>query len=218
LRSLSFFFAPAFICALLASTAQAAPPRCLAGQYDGGEPEIAAGLVLASDGRFRYALSYGALDEEARGRWESDGAKVFLTSDPVTPPRFSLVSQGPAPAGEFRVGLDLPDSISPQYFNAMLTMKDGSTRGRPLGYEDWIVPLEPGEEVVSVKLQLAVLGLESKRFTPSTGAATEMRFTFAPNDLGKAAFAHEPLTIDGRELKLSRHDRTIRFRPQTGGC
>lgn len=214
LRSLSFSCA----LALVASAAHAAPAQCLAGQYDGGATEIAAGLVLAPEGRFRYGLSYGALDERAQGRWESDGTKVFLTSDPVTPPRFSLVGEEPASVGEFRLSLDLPDGISPQYFNALLVLNDGSTVGSPLGYQNWTVKLEPGQTVVSVKFQLPVLDLESERFTLTAGAGSGARFSFTPNDLGQVAFAREPLAIEGRELTLYRHDRPIRFRPERGGC
>ena len=180
--------------------------------------EMAAGLMLFPDGRFRYALSYGALDEQAQGRWESDGAKIFLTSDPVTPPSFTLVSESAAPEGEFRLALDLPDGISPQYFNALLSLSDGSTLGSPLGYQTWSVQLKPGQSVVSVKFQLPIIDLESERFAVTAGTASEARFSFTANDLGQVAFAQEPLAIEGRDLTLNRHDRAIRFRPERGGC
>jgi hypothetical protein len=45
----------------------AAQSGSLAGVYDGGQMEIAAALELRPDGRFNYALSYGALDEQATG-------------------------------------------------------------------------------------------------------------------------------------------------------
>ena len=179
---------------------------------------MAAELILASDGRFRYGLSYGALDERAQGRWESEGGQVFLQSDPVNPPRFALVSETPAGADEFRLKLDLPDGISPQFFNALLVLSDGSTVGSPLGYQTWAVPLQPGQSVVSVKFQLPVIDLESERFALGAGRGSEAQFSFAPNDLGQVAFAHEPLTVDGRELLLARHDREVRFRPERGGC
>jgi len=215
LRSLSF------LCSLIlgASSAQAAAPRCLAGQYDGGEPEIAARLLLSSEGRFRYELSYGALDERAEGRWEGDSNKIALTSDPITPPKFELVNQSPAPAGEFRLALSVPDAISPQYFNAVAVLSDGRTVGSPLGYEDWVIALKPGEQVVSVKFLLPVFDIESERFPLSPGTASKARFNFAPNDLGTATFAQEPLAIEtGGVLVLTRHDRKIRFRPKSGGC
>lgn len=204
--------------ALTIQMAQAAPARCLAGQYRGDQTELAAELILASDGRFRYGLSYGAVDERAQGRWESDGAQVFLDSDPVTPPRFALVDESATGADEFRLKLDLPDGISPQFFNALLVLNDGSTLGSPLGYQTWVVPLQPGQSVVSVKFQLPAINLESERFAIATGRASEARFSFAPNDLGQVAFAHQPLAVDGRELLLMRHDREVRFRPERGGC
>lgn len=217
LRSLSFFYSLALV-TLFSPPAAAAPAQCLAGQYDASAPEIAAGIVLSPNGRFRYGLSYGALDERAEGQWEADGTKLFLTSDPVTPPRFVLVSEAPAPDGAFRLRLDLPDGIAPQYFNALLVLKDGRTIGSPLGYEDWVVPLNPGEEAVSIKLQLPVLDLESERIALSSGGAGAVRMRFEPNDLGAVAFARDPLLIDGRELMLNRHGRTLRFRPESGGC
>lgn len=207
--------APALLFALPAG---AAPARCLPGQYDASAPEIAAGLVLSPNGRFRYELSYGALDERAQGRWEADASNVLLTSDPVSPPRFVLVSEAPAPEGAFRLGLDLPDGIAPHYFNALLVLKDGRTIGAPLGYEDWVVPLGPDDEAVSVKIQLPVLDIESEHIALSNGSASVVRLRFEPHDLGAVAFARDPLVIDGRELMLNRHDRTLRFRPESGGC
>lgn len=67
--------------ALLASVAVAADshPASLAGIYDGGQMEIAAGLELTKDGKFRYVLSYGALDEAAAGTWSAAGNSVALT-------------------------------------------------------------------------------------------------------------------------------------------
>ena len=79
-----------------ASSTVAAPAtrQSLVGTYDGHQMEIAAGLELKADGRFRYSLSYGALDEEAAGKWAMSGDQVLLTSDPVIAPRFVLVSHG----------------------------------------------------------------------------------------------------------------------------
>lgn len=70
------------LAALVASSALAASdahPAKLAGTYDGGQVEIASGLELTKDGRFRYGLSYGALDEVAAGTWATAGDAVTLT-------------------------------------------------------------------------------------------------------------------------------------------
>lgn len=201
--------------ALIGAAAQAAPAD-LAGCYDGHAMEIAAGLELGADGRFRYGLSYGALDEEAQGRWESDGASVFLTSDPVTPPRFRLVEETAGAPDVFRVRLDLPQGMDPQYFDARLTLADGEVVDRQLGEDGLALALEPGMRVVSAQFRLPVFALASESFPLSAGNGREARFRFEPNDLGKVAFAHAPLRIEGRDLLLARHDRQLRFRKASG--
>src|SRR4051794_35389047 len=95
------------VCSIIVGPA-AAQPASLVGTYDGGEMERAGGLELRADGRFNYALSYGALDEEAAGRWTLSGDRVLLTSNPVTAPRFVLVSRGRGSGGILQIGLDVP--------------------------------------------------------------------------------------------------------------
>jgi hypothetical protein len=85
--------------------------------------EIAAGLELKADGRFRYGLSYGALDEEATGKWTMSGDQVLLTSDPVTAPRSVLVSHGKAVDGVLQLSLDVPKGLSRQYFDAVIAKR-----------------------------------------------------------------------------------------------
>ncbi len=224
LRSLSFLAA----LTLLATAAGAAQPaagppspadQCLAGEYEGHAMEMGGGLRLDAGGRFRYGLAYGAVDEEAEGRWEQDASNVYLTSDPVTPPRFSLVGETAAPAGEFRVALDLPRGISRQYFDVLLTLADGRHMQRQMGEDGLVVPLAADEKVVSLRVVLSVFDLESERFAVTMGAASEVRLRFEPNDLGKVAFAHEPLAIEGGSLVLRRYDRAVRFRrAASNGC
>jgi hypothetical protein len=53
----------------------------LPGLYIANQIEVAAGLELQPNGRFHYALDYGAVSEKAEGSWTADGAVVRLTSD-----------------------------------------------------------------------------------------------------------------------------------------
>ena len=62
---LAFAASLALFIAAAAAPAAARTASSLVGVYDGRQMEMAAGLELMADGRFRYALSYGALDEEA---------------------------------------------------------------------------------------------------------------------------------------------------------
>jgi hypothetical protein len=190
-------------------------PRCLPGVYDGGQTELATRLSLGHDHRFRYMLSYGALDESAEGRWEEDGGRVLLSSDPVTAPAFALVSQKMAPTGRISIALDTPPGISPQYFSALIRFFDGRSEVRQLSDEGLVVEIGSGEKPKTVSLLLAILDLESPSFDLAGGDALHLRFD--PNDLGKVAFDRAPLTIDREDLLLDRHDRHIRFR-RDGGC
>src|SRR5436305_15144999 len=99
---------------------QTAQRSSLVGTYDGHQMEMAAGLELKADGRFRYGLSYGALDEEAAGKWTMSGDRVLLTSDPIVAPRFVLVSHGRGVGGMLQVSLDVPKGLSRQYFDAVI--------------------------------------------------------------------------------------------------
>lgn len=222
-RSILPWLGGAMLCAALApAAAQMGPPRpgprCLPGSYDGGQMEMAAALKLLPDHRFRYDLSYGALDEMAEGQWESDGAgSVFLTSDPVTAPRFTLLDQGSATAGRLRVALDVPTNISLQYFSAIVRFADGRSSVRQFQDDGLTLELAAADRPVSVTLLLSVLSLESEVF-PLTAESGELRFRFEPNDLGKVAFARTALKIDKDDLLLARHDREIRFRRSGEGC
>ncbi len=56
-----------------------ADPAALPGFYIGNQSEVAAAIELEPDGRFAYALDYGAVSETAEGRWRLDGERVVLT-------------------------------------------------------------------------------------------------------------------------------------------
>lgn len=56
-----------------------------AGVYEVHQMEMAGGLELRPDGRFRYAFDYGAVSEVAEGRWTVNNGAVLLTTDPMPP-------------------------------------------------------------------------------------------------------------------------------------
>ena len=90
---------------LFAAPATASPS--FAGYYETSQMEVAGGLDLKLNGKFRYALSYGAVDEEGEGDWTSDGKTVRLTSNPMPKgPTFELVRDDPAPKGQVWMTFD----------------------------------------------------------------------------------------------------------------
>jgi hypothetical protein len=192
-------------------------PRCLAGEYDGGQTEMAARLSLGADHRFSYMLSYGALDEVAEGRWEADGAGIALTSDATVPPRFTREGPGAGAPGVLRIALDVPSGVSRQYFNALVRFADGRTIQRQFAEEGLELELAPGDRPVGVTLLLPIFDLQSESFALAPESAGEAHFRFTPNDLGKVSFEDAPLRFDKEDLLLDRHDRAIRFR-RVGNC
>ena len=192
--------------------------RCLAGHYHGAAMEIAAALELGPNHRFRYRLIYGALDETAEGKWEPGDGALLLTSDPIIPPAFAFVSEGPSPDSDLHIDLDVPQGISRQYFDAELGLADGSTVTYQFA-EDGLVVTEPGHaHPAQVRLLLPVFSVASAA-QPVTGqGARALRFRFDPNDLGKVAFTETPLEIGPGSLLLERHGRALRLLRQEGDC
>lgn len=197
---------------------QSAPrPSDLAGVYDGSQMEMGVGLRLQPNGRFDYLLAYGALDESASGTWQVDGGNLLLTSDPVTPPKFVLLGQEPAPDGKTHIVLDLPKGLSRQYFDAELGLSGGRFAGGQLSDDDDTVPLSPGDRPISLRLELGVYELRSDAFRLDGTAASRIHVRFEQNDLGKVAFAKTPLRIVGKTLTFDRYGRSIVFRRTNQG-
>lgn len=67
----------------ISAPAKALSPEeaALVGNYDGGQTELAARLLLLEDRQFGFWLSYGALDEIARGHWSLQGEHLVLVVD-----------------------------------------------------------------------------------------------------------------------------------------
>ncbi len=95
--------------ALLLVTVPAPANDSPAGLYELHQMEMGGGLELQPDGHFRYALTYGAVDEEGEGDWTFDGKTVRLTSNPMPKaPSFEMVRDDPAPKGELYLTLEDP--------------------------------------------------------------------------------------------------------------
>jgi len=184
----------------------------LVGTYDGRQMEMAAGLELQANGRFRFALAYGALDEQAAGKWSLHGDRVLLTSDPVTPPRFVLVSQSRGAPGVLRVDLDVPKGVSRQYFNALIAKANGQTERRQLAEDGLLLPFAAAEAPITLRLSLQMFEVASAPVRLDANSGYSVRFRFEPNDIGKVPFQAAPLTVVNGALLLDRHGRTIRFR------
>ncbi len=181
----------------------------VAGLYSGSQAEVAAMLELGEDGRYRYQLSYGALDEWSAGTWKKQDQMVVLQSDPFVAPAFEL-SEGSTRTGELSVKMVLPDGMDPQYFAVTLHRKDGSASFESMRAEGLEVPM--GENpVVSVRPVLPVMDLLGPTF-PVRESGADLKITFKPNDLGFAGFSGEVMQASEGAFELAGHGITLRFR------
>lgn len=75
----------------LAALAAPAAAHDLIGEYRLAEgPDVGGGLLITADGRFRYGLAAGALDEFSEGRWRAEGERICLITEPKpVPPAFA---------------------------------------------------------------------------------------------------------------------------------
>jgi hypothetical protein len=199
---------------LLASVAADAHPARLVGQYEASRMELAAALELSADGRFRYALSYGALDEQAAGTWHAEGARVLLDSDPIKSPRFTMLSQSNSTDKALHVSLQLPPGLDPQYFNALVELTDGHTLDGQLSEEGLSLALAPDQHPARLRILLPVFEIASDPIAVDPAKGLSFRFRFDPNDLGRVRFTGTPLAIDKDQLILARHGIELHFQSE----
>jgi hypothetical protein len=190
--------------------AAAATPHSVAGVYQAQQMEVAAALELRKDGHFRYALSYGAVDEEAAGTWTFDGKTVRLTSVPMPkPPSFELVSDEPAPKGELYLKLEDPGF---EWGHPLYAIGTDMKQAFELeADEDGKVDLAGKPPVLEIAPMIPVYGPAKDVFRLSPDRGHRLLFRFHRNDLGKAAFDREPLAFTAKGLVLNRYDAEIRF-------
>lgn len=205
---------PVLAAAAILATAPS-PAAVQPGVYDGSQTEMAVRLVLRPDGKFGYALSYGALDEQAQGRWVEADGKVLLTTEPKPkPPRFAVVSDKPAADGSIHVALSDPDMLQGSSLTMVVTYAGASEPAYIEVDDDGRLPVPAGKTVAALVPDLPVFGLTLPSYTLTPGGHAIV-FRFEPNDLGVAAFDREPLAIEGDTLVMHRYDRTIRFEKDT---
>ena len=196
------------------AAAAAGPPPGVTGLYEIRQMEMAGGLELTPDGRFRYALEYGAVSEQGEGRWLARRDQVILTSDPMPrAPEFEVVKDEPAPPGELWVSLAPPGFGSWTAPLEMLVTLRGETEPWAVrANADGSVSLD-GKVATSIRPLVPVYGISGAAIPLSGPAGHKFLLRFAPNDLGKARFENEPLRVEGETLVLYRYDAKIIFKP-----
>ena len=197
--------------ALLLLLASASPPATVAGTYEIHQMEMGGGLELKPDGHFRYALAYGAVDEEAEGDWTFKNGRIFLTSNPMPKaPEFEVVKDEPAPKGDLIVQLEAPYAGWSGPIEGYVIPRDDH-EPYDLDLDDNGRSLFDSTGVKMIIPKIPVYGGLGSDIPISPDRGHRLLLRFKPNDLGKAAFRGEPLVLNGGDLLMQRYDTSIRF-------
>jgi hypothetical protein len=185
----------------------------LAGEYSGNQLEVAARLLLKPDGHFQYELAYGALDEAAEGTWEiKEGVVVLLTTVPaVNPPRFVVVSDQSVPAGGLWIKLASGPIMQGARQRIYLIYDSNQEPDMAEVDDDGRVPLPNNRRPAAIIPEIPVYPIMVKPI-PLTGAGGHrITLRFEPNDIGKADFHPQVLTIANGVLVMTRPDLQLRL-------
>ncbi len=205
-------FLTAALCALLAATPASAAPS-LIGQYRLAEgPDVAGQLEIGADHRFRYMLSAGALDEQAAGRWETDGAKVCLYTEPrPVPPAFTLGPRSAPGRGSPTLLVKWPNGRGV----ALVDFVIGFDRGEALtGYTQdygWTMPRADRRAPRWIELAVPMYGLKSPRLALDGKARGTINVLLTPNDLGVVDFQGACFEARDKGFVLPRGGMEMRF-------
>lgn len=193
---------------------QQAEPAPVAGTYDGSQTEMAATLELGEDGRYRYAMSYGAVDEFSSGTWTRKDGGVVLNSDPSTAPQFELLGTetGSAPQDAVRVHLEGLGNLPLSLFSVIVERGDGTSTTVDFSDAGVDIPVSPADGTISISLALPMYEIRGEPITVAQPAGKALYFAFHANDLGFKQFKDTLLFESDGMFLLERYDRQIVFR------
>jgi hypothetical protein len=197
---------------LLLIAAPAGTGTSYAGLYEIRQMEVAGGLELKTNGKFRYVLSYGAVDEQAEGDWTFDGKTVRLTSNPMPkPPSFELVRDDPAPKGQLWMTFDKSSFNWTGRVDAIATAEGMSGKGLVTASAGDGRIDTGGRILTSIEPLVPVYAIPGGVVRLSPDRGHRLLFRFHSNDLGSAIFEGQELGTAGNDLLLDRYDTNIRF-------
>ncbi|HYD37046.1 MAG TPA: hypothetical protein VEA60_05500 [Allosphingosinicella sp.] len=193
--------------------AVAAKARSPAGDYRlVGEQDVASGIRLTPDGRFRYFLIAGALDEQAEGRWSLAGRSIVLVTEPKPrPPKFRRGESRRTGEAALTVKVASPDGRG----IAGIDLRLGFDEGEPiLAYtqeDGWSLPAGESRTPRWIELAVPMHGLASPRFPIDLAAGNALDFTLIPNDLGVLDFEGVTVTVERMALIVERGGGRLRY-------
>lgn len=191
--------------------------RDFAGRYRLAEgPDVAGQLELTADGRFGYELAAGALDEQARGRWEMRGDMACLTTEP-TPKQPAFRPVEPADQ-EATVRVTWPNGRGIPGVDFTIGFEGGEPVSGYTQEDGWTLPEGEARTPRWIELTEPIYRIRLAR-TPFAGR--HFRAELVPNDIGVVDFRGACLIREGKgrseRYVLRRSEGEMRFVRSPGG-
>lgn len=198
---------------LAAPAATAVPSESVAGHYRlTGVQDAASELELTPDGRFRFYLIYGALDEMAEGTWRQQGARFLLTTQPTpVPARFLLKRAELTAFPGLAVSVTGPDGEGVAGIDISVRFDDGSQAEGYTQEDGWRLEIPAGRKAETISLAIPIYDVQSPDFPLNTARANALGFILEPNDLGRADFRDLPLEQGDGYVEMLRDGARLRY-------
>jgi hypothetical protein len=156
------------------------------GQYSlSAGPDVVGGLLIREDGRFFYMLAAGALDQEAEGRWEADGDRICLISDPKpVPPAFEkgeLVQvEGAIPT----IFVSWPNGRGIPGIDFVITFDKGPPIEDYTQVDGWTMPANDKRIPRRIEIMEPIHEITAPPFELTEADGGRLRVNLVPNDFG----------------------------------
>jgi hypothetical protein len=210
------FRAPAALFAWLMAAAALAQPPSPAGLYRAqAGPDLASAIELGPDGRFRYQLSEGALDEEAGGRWTQDGPGAITLQTLPRPraPLWSLEPIGETQEAPLAIKVTLPgaNGRGTAGIDFRLGFTNGDIQASYTQEDGWTMRPDDPRQPAWLELAEPIHGATSPRFPLPERRGLAITVLLTPNDIGIADFDRTPATMTAQGLVLHWRGRDIPY-------
>ena len=195
-------------------------PACAAedsptGLYRAAEgPDLASRLWVGTDGRFRYELIAGALDQWARGEWRHlpDGGIALTTRPRPKPPQFRIESMtgGKASGAPLSLHVAWPNGRGIAGIDFRIGLEGGEVVEGYTQEDGWQADSPGTARPLWIELREPIYGTMLAR-TAIPDGKVELRFVLEPNDMGVADFRDTPAEFVNGRLILHTPDGDIRY-------
>lgn len=201
------------LAATLSLTCPAAEARDLVGEYRlSAGPDVAGGLLILPDGRFKYGLAAGALDEGAEGRWEQRGDAVCLFTEPApVPPAFAKVAPREVDGAVPTILVTWPNGRGIAGIDFIIEFDEGDAIEDYTQSDGWTMAEDDRRIPRRIELHEPVHNITAPPFDLDEADGGTLHVQLIPNDLGVPHFDGACLMARDDTFILYREEGTMRF-------